>query len=52
MYACVYFVLSLSCASRNLEDYLCSFQCGSQMSDIFTVSENNPERVLVRRLNN
>jgi len=44
MYACVYFVLSLSCASRDLALYLYSFQCVSQMSDIFTVSDYNPEQ--------
>jgi len=52
MYACVHFVLPLSCASRDLAVYLHSLQCGSQMSDIFTVSENSPERELARRLNN
>jgi len=52
MHACVYFVLSLSCASRDLAVYLCSFQCVSQRSDIFTASENNLERELAKRLNN
>jgi hypothetical protein len=43
-----YFVLWLSCASRDLAVYLYSSKCGSQMSDIFTVSENNPEQELAR----
>ena len=52
MYACVYFVLQLSCASRDLAVCLYFFQCVSQMSDIFTALENNPERELAKRLNN
>jgi hypothetical protein len=51
MFVCVYFVVSISCVGRELTLDLSPFQGVSQISDIFTFSEFNPERELAGELN-